>query len=126
MMRTCKFIQFNEYEVKCPDCGKHLSGTPERYEGRVICSAHGVGTIVARKLQTLADTLHMKFKECPSCLTIKSRMNINGVDWTEKNTKKLVEMIQANAASQGIKAPKIVLNTIIASAIKEERSHTDG
>ena len=68
----------------------------------------------------------MKFKECPACLTIKSQMNINGVDWTEKYTEKLVGMIQANAASQGFTAPKIVLNKILASAIKEERSHTDG
>ena len=126
MMYTCQFKQFNEHEVKCTDCGKHLSGTPETYEGRVICSAHGVGTIVARKLQTLADTLHMKFTECPACLTIKSQMNINGVDWTEQYANKLVEMIQANAKNQGLIAPKIVLNQILASAIKEERSNIDG
>ena len=126
MMRTCQFKQFNEYEVKCPDCGKHLSGTPETYEGKVICAAHGVGTIVARKLQTLADTLHMKFVECPACITIKSQMNINGVDWTEKYRDKLVKMIQANAEQQGLNAPRIVLNQILASAFKEERSNTDG
>ena len=122
MIVTCEFVQFNEYEVKCPDCGKHLSGTPERYKGRVVCAAHGVGTIVARKLQTLANILHIPFKECPACLTIKSQMNINGVDWTEQNAAKLVKMIQENAKSQGLVAPKIALDQILSSAIKEERN----
>lgn len=121
MIRTCEFKQVDEYHVKCPACGKHLSGTPEGYEGKVICSAFGVGTIVSRKLQTLANTFHMTFNECPACITLKSQMNINGVDWTESNASRLVDMISSNAKKLGVIIPKTVLNKVLASAIKEER-----
>ena len=121
-MRTCVFRQINKHEVKCPHCGKHYSGTPEKYAGRIVCGAFGVGSVFARRLQTLADTLHFTFKECSSCLSMKVQMNINGPEWTDRNRKKLIEMIQKNAKAQNINVPKAALDLILSSAIKEERT----
>jgi hypothetical protein len=44
-MAFCVFEQYDDRHVKCTECGRKLSGTPERYRDRIQCHANGNGEV---------------------------------------------------------------------------------
>lgn len=101
----CEFEQVDEQHVACRFCRRRLSGTPERYAGKIICTEHGPGTDFEQVLQRVAKILRMELKPCGRCKRLRKRMNEEGRQWCKENRLLIVAMAQYNAKAQGLRIP---------------------
>lgn len=117
-MNYCEFEHCNESEVSCKHCGRRLSGTPERYENAIICSALGPGADIEKVLKKLASFLKREIKTCQTCDNLKQLMNARGIEWCRENRKLLAALIQYNAKQQNIQVPLPVLTLALRYALR--------
>lgn len=115
-MLTCEFVQIDEHHVKCPLCGKMLSGTPERYADKIFCKEKGLGSEFSRELQKWANLFGIKFKKCRRCRDLELQMNINDHEWLEQYREEIVTAVQNNAKHQGILVPKLIIRKMLKKA----------
>jgi len=115
---TCEFIQVDEYHVKCTSCGRTLSGTPERYDGKYPCSAKGIGTDFTNLMEWWANVLRIEYTKCASCISLEKLMNQNGARWVRANHDAIVQAVHNNAVEQGLKIPKFGISRMLKKAEK--------
>lgn len=109
--QTCQFEQINQFEVRCIYCGRALSGTPERYNGRLICKerGEGPGTELEKIFKWWGKRLGVDYTPCNKCKKMRQEMDFYGKEWVKKNSDGLTEQIRRNAERQGVIVPTAMI-----------------
>jgi len=109
----CEFVEYGDDHVKCVHCDRRLSGTPEKYEDKIICKAQGIGTDFSKLMQRWATTFRVQYTKCPKCLSLEEEMNVRDIAWVKLRHKAIVEIVVKNAKEQGITIPGIAISNIL-------------
>ena len=109
----CEFEQYDDYHVKCIHCDRRLSGTPEKYEGKIVCKAQGIGTDFSKLMQRWATTFRIHYTKCPKCLSLEEEMNVEGAKWVRDRHDAIVRIVVDNAKEQGITIPGMAISNML-------------
>jgi len=116
----CEFEQYDDYHVKCLYCNRRLSGSPEKYAGKIVCRSQGIGTDFSKLMQRWATNFRIQYTKCPKCLSLEEEMNVEGIKWVKDRHNAIVEIVVRNAKDQGITIPGIAISNMLKTI---EKSH---
>ena len=115
---SCEFEQYEPRQVECRHCGHKLTGIPEDYANRRVCPNLGPGFDLFEKINRWAERFKLPVKNCGNCARVRLIMNERGKDWCRENKDWLIAALKANAKSQGLPVPEMLIRVFLKSVIK--------